>query len=71
MKQTYYEAIRPGVGGLKYYRYWVLGLHRPLLTKEAVSKALDLKLNVMRKERGVPNTTEAFNYDTLKFEDSC
>ena len=61
------NPIPTGRGGLKYYKYWVIGL-RAFTTKAQVLKALELGQVVYRKDK-LLNTTELFNFKTNRFEE--
>ncbi len=67
-KKVYYEDISRGKGGLKYYQYWVLGLHTTLKTKEKIREALNLAVTVYRRDKS-NNQMERFNYGTGHFEE--
>lgn len=67
MKETkHYHCIERGSGSLKYYTYYFIG-GRPLKSKADVKKALDLGVQLYRKDK-VLDRIEKFDYEKNSFE---
>ena len=65
-KKEFITPIPKGVGGLKYYKYYVLGLTGYLPSKKMVNEALKVGLPVFRYDIEM-GRTEKFHYRTNRF----
>lgn len=67
-KQHEIYDISKGVGGLKYYSYWVSNIK--LTTKTAILEAINLGLSNIKRKDKITNKISVFDYKTLSFKEA-